>query len=96
MTNTQQTTITQTSELRRNTSMNAYTDQTQQLVRDRIRARELEAASERLAAIAQGTAGPSTFRLRIGRLLITAGRRVGGEQASAGSPAGRPAQPMAA
>jgi hypothetical protein len=96
MTNTQQTNITHIDELRRNTTMNAHTDQTQRVVRDRIRARELEAASERLAATAHTTPASSNLRRRIGRLLITTGRRVAGEQAPAGSPAARPARPMAA
>ena len=96
MTNTQQTSITHIDSHRRNSNMNAYTDQTQRVVRDRIRARELEAASERLAATAHATPSPSSLRRRIGRLLITTGRRVAGEGASAGSPAARPARPMAA
>jgi len=96
MTNTQQTTITHIDELRRNANMHAYTEGTQQVVRDRIRARELEAASERLAATAHATSAPSNLRRHVGRLLITAGRRVAGEQASAGSPAARPVHPMAA
>ena len=97
MTNTQQISMNQTTNTSRgHDTMNAYTEQTQRVVRDRIRTRELEAASERLAAAAHATSTPSSFRRRIGRLLITTGRRVAGEQASAGSPAARPAHPMAA
>jgi hypothetical protein len=96
MTNKQQINIGHTDHTRGNPTMNAFTEQNQRVVRDRIRARELEAASERLAAAAHATSSPSSFRRRIGTLLITAGRRVAGEQASAGSPAARPAHPMAA
>jgi hypothetical protein len=97
MTNTQQISINQTINISRgHDTMNAYTEQTQQVVRDRIRARELEAASERLASAAHATSTPSSFRRRIGRLLITTGRLVAGERASAGSSAARPAHRMAA
>ena len=97
MTNTQQTTITQLDKYRRNSAMQGLTEQTQSVVRDRIRTRELEAASERLASKARRTGtAPSSLRRSVGRLLILAGRRVAGEQAPAGSSAARPAHPMAA
>ena len=69
--------------------------ETQVVIRARIRERELEAASERLAASARVAATPRSLRRTIGRLLIRAGRRVAGESALAGSPAARPARSMA-
>jgi hypothetical protein len=65
------------------------------VVRARIRDREVEAASERLAATAR-TIPQASVRRTVGRLLIGAGRRIAGESATAGSPAARPASPMAA
>ena len=96
MTNTQQMTINQAFTLEGTNDMHGWTEQTQAVVRDRIRAREVEAASERLAATAHTAPAPGSIRRRIGRLLIQVGRRVGGEAVSPASPAGRPAHLMAA
>ncbi|MEO7663587.1 MAG: hypothetical protein ABIV26_00545 [Candidatus Limnocylindrales bacterium] len=78
----------------RNIQMNAWTEQNQVVIRNLIRERELEAASERLAASARTT--QRGLRRNVGRLLILAGRHVAGEPVSSGSPAARPAQSMAA
>lgn len=79
--------------------MQAWVEITTALIQDRIRERENEAASERLAAIARN-AGLLSFdggvRRRVGRFLIVAGRRVAGEPGSSGSSAARPAAPIAA
>ena len=75
--------------------MHGWTEQNQVVIRARIRERELEAASERLAATARATSAIGVRRT-VGRLLIRAGRRIAGESATAGSPATRPARPMAA
>jgi hypothetical protein len=64
------------------------------LVNDRIGRLEFEAVGERLAATARRCdAGPPNGGLRrsVGRLLISAGRRVAGEPGSSGSAAARPA-----
>jgi hypothetical protein len=76
--------------------MNGYTEITQMVVRDRIRTREVEAAGERLAAIARTTTNDGNARQRLGRLLILAGRRIAGESVPPGSPAVRPTRPMPA
>jgi hypothetical protein len=96
MTNTQQITMNHNTPSEGIHDMHGWTEQTQAVVRDRIRAREVEAASERLAATAHTASAPGSIRRRIGRLLIQVGRRVGGEAVSPASPAGRPAHPMAA
>jgi hypothetical protein len=95
MTNTQQITINQTMTSRGHPVMHGWTEQNQVVIRARIRERELEAASERLAAAAHATS-PIGIRRTVGRMLISAGRRIAGEPAVAGSPAARPARPMAA
>lgn len=76
--------------------MNGYTEITQMVVRDRIRAREVEAAGERLAVIARTTTNDGNARRRVGRLLILAGRRIAGESVPSGSSAAQPARPIAA
>jgi hypothetical protein len=96
MTNTQQININQTLTFEGTNDMNGWTEQNQAVVRDRILAREVEAASERLAATAHTATAPGSIRRRIGRLLIQVGHRVGGEAVSPASPTGRPAHPMAA
>jgi len=98
MTNSQQITVDQTTnprEPRGTPQMQAWTEQSQEAIRARIRERELEAASERLAAAAH-VSSPSSVRRTVGRMLIRVGRRIAGESATAGSPAARPARPMAA
>lgn len=65
-------------------------------VHDHIRTLQIEAASERLAAIARGAGTRVTTRRRVGELLIRTGRRIAGEPGLAGSPAARPGRPMAA
>lgn len=75
--------------------MHGWTELNEMVIRARIRERELEAASQRLAATAHATT-PGSVRRTVGRLLIRAGRRIAGESATAGSPATRPARPMAA
>ncbi len=67
--------------------MEAWTEQHQAAIRTRIEERLAEAASERLASADRPAAG--SVRRRVGRLLITAGRRVAGEPAASGSPAAR-------
>jgi len=79
-----------------NSDVQAYIDTNQVLIRARIEERRAEAAGERLAAAARRTTSNRTVRRHVGRLLIRAGQRVAGGQASAGSPAARPARPMAA
>lgn len=97
MTNTAQMTIShETTSLEGMHPVNGYTEITQLVVRDRIRAREVEAAGERLAAIARTTTNDGNARRRVGRLLIQAGRRIAGEPVPPGSPAVRPTRPMAA
>ena len=96
MTNTQQIAINQADRFsfRGMPVMQGWTEQNQVVIRSRIRERELEAASERLAATARRTT-PTSFRRRVGRLLIETGRRIAGEPVPTGSPAARPARPMA-
>jgi hypothetical protein len=94
MTNTQKITVNQTIDSRGHPVMHGWTEQNQVVIRARIRDRELEAASERLAATAHAT-HPIGVRRTVGRMLISAGRRIAGEPAVAGSPASRPARPMA-
>jgi hypothetical protein len=84
MTNTQQITVNQPMNSRGHPVMHGWTEQNQVVIRARIRERELEAASERLAATAHATL-PTGVRRTIGRMLISAGR-----------PPARPARPMAA
>jgi predicted N-acetyltransferase YhbS len=96
MTNTQQITINHFDSMRGMHLMHGWTEGTQVVIRARIRERELEAASERLAASARVATTPRSLRRTIGRLLIRAGRRVAGESAHAGSQAARPARSMAA
>jgi hypothetical protein len=97
MTNTQQITMNLHSvNAGRNPTMQGLTVQTQLVVLSRIRERELEAASERLAASARRTTSPRTLRRGWGRLLISTGRRVAGEPAPTGSSAARPNLPAAA
>lgn len=76
--------------------MNGYVVATQWAVQARIRSREDEAASERLATIARSTGYGRTVRREVGRLLILAGRRIGGESVQTGSPSPRPTRPLAA
>lgn len=101
MTNTQQMMINQNHKPTRTHDMNAWTEQTQTMIRSRIRERELEAASERLAAAAIPRSQGS-FRRSVGWLLILTGRLVAGESAFGGesafdaSPAARAARSMAA
>jgi hypothetical protein len=76
--------------------MQGYIDTNQVVIRARISERRAEAAGERLAAAARTTAGNGAVRRQVGRLLIRAGQRLAGGQASAGSSAARPARPMAA
>ena len=85
MTNTQQISINQSGFSRGHRVMHGWTEQNQVVIRARIQERELEAASERLAATARA-ASPIGVRRVVGRLLIRAGRRI----------AARPARPMAA
>ena len=98
MANTEQMTIShETTSLEGMHPVNGYTEITQMVVRARIRAREVEAAGERLAAIARTTTTSNgNARRRVGRLLILAGRRIAGESVPSGSPAARPTRPMAA
>ncbi len=77
-------------------TVNGYIEVTQMVVRERIRAREVEAAGERLAAIARTISTDGSARRRVGRLLILAGRRIAGESVPSGSPAARPVRPIAA
>ena len=98
MTNTQQITMNQDDHARGPRDMQAWTEQNQVVIGARIRERELEAASERLAATARipvATTSPSVRR-SVGRMLIRVGRRIAGESAAAGSPAARPIPPIAA
>ncbi len=95
MTNTQQITMNQEGATRGTQDMHGWTEQNQLVIRSRIREREIEAASERLAATARDTTR-SSARLAVGRLLIRVGHRIAGEPVATGSPAARPAQRMAA
>jgi hypothetical protein len=95
MTNTQQIPMNYHTISRGPRVMHGWTEQNQVVIRARIRERELEAASERLAATAPATS-PIGIRRTVGRLLIRAGRRIAGEPVTSGSPAARPARPMAA
>lgn len=81
-------------------TMQNYVTFQEAIVRDRIRERAAEAAGERLAAASHTrtdgvTAAPTGLRRRVGRLLISAGRRVAGEPGSSGSSAARPASSAA-
>lgn len=96
MTNTQKININQSASPEGHHAMYGLTELTQTTIRDRIREREAEAASERLVATSRSNATPGSLRRSVGRLLIQAGRRVAGESAQSGSPAGRPAWPAAA
>lgn len=95
MTNTEQMNI---NHIRREgtPTMQGYIENTNTVIRARMRDREAEAAGERLAAAARASATGRSFRQSVGLLLIRAGQRVGGGQASASSPSARPAQRMAA
>lgn len=97
MTNTRQITMNQARRLSLTgvAVMHGWTEQTQVVIRARIREREIEAANERLAATAR-TITPRSLRRSIGRLLINAGRRVAGESVANGSSGARPARTMAA
>jgi hypothetical protein len=75
--------------------MDAWTELTQVVTRARIRALELEAANERLAATAHASS-PTGIRPIVGRLLIRAGQRIAGESAVARSPAAWPVRPTGA
>lgn len=88
-------------EIGRDRTMQTYVDFNMAIARDRIRARETEAAGERLAAAARdgrvlSISHRGGVRRQLGLLLISAGRRVAGEPASSGSSAARPASSMAA
>ena len=96
MTNTQQITVNHDEHWRRGPVMHSWTEQTQVVIRARIRELELEAARERLAATARTTTTPRRLRRSVGLLLILAGRRIAGESVPTDSPAARPASPMAA
>ena len=96
MTNTGQTGISQRGRREGTQTMQGYIETTQVVIRARISEREAEAAGERLAAAARATRRPSSLRRHVGVLLIHAGQRVAGGQASAGSSAARPAHRMAA
>lgn len=95
MTNTQQMMINQSHKPTRTHDMNAWTEQTQTMIRSRIRERELEAAGERLAAAAIPRSQGS-IRRSIGRWLIVTGRLVAGEPTFAAAPAARPVRSAAA
>lgn len=70
--------------------MDSWAEIAQIVIRDRIRAREVEAADERLAAAAHGV-GPTGLRSAIGRLFIRAPRQVTGKPAT-----GKPVAPIIA
>jgi hypothetical protein len=95
MTNTQQITMNQVDTARGTQNMQGWTELNQVVIRSRIREREIEAASERLAATARGTTR-SSARRAVGRLLIRFGHRIAGEPVATGSPAARPVRRMAA
>lgn len=95
MTNTGQMTINQTRREGTRT-MQGYIEITNTVIRARMRDREAEAAGERLAAAARSSATGRSLRQSVGLLLIRAGQRVGGGQASVSSPPARPAQRMVA
>jgi hypothetical protein len=95
MTNTQQMMINHRDQLERARRMNAWTEQNQIVIRSRIQERELEAASERLAATAHASSQGS-IRRSVGWLLILAGRLIAGGSVRTGSPAARPVRPTAA
>lgn len=97
MTNAEQTTINHMHhQTRESITVDGYIEIAQLTVQARIRSREDEAASERLATIARSTRVRGNVRREVGRLLILAGRRIGGESAPAGSPPARPNLPLAA
>ena len=95
MTNTGQMTIDQMRGQEGIRTMQGYIETTQVVIRARINEREAEAAGERLAAAARATRRPSSLRRSVGVLLIHAGQRVAGGQASSGPSAARPAHRMA-
>ena len=96
MTNTGYMTINQTAVPGGRQAMNGYVETNQIVIQARISERQAEAAGERLAAAARTTIGRGSLRRRVGVLMIHAGQRVAGGQASAGSPAARPTHGMAA
>ena len=75
--------------------MNGYVETNTLVIENRINERRAEAAGERLAATARRS-GSGNVRRRVGVLLIHAGQRVAGGQASAGSPAVRRSHRLAA
>jgi len=79
-----------------NRAMQGYIETTQVVIRERMRVREAEAAGERLAAGTRAASRPSGLRRQVGVLLIHAGQRVAGGQASAGPSAARPGHRLAA
>jgi hypothetical protein len=93
MTNTGQMTINQETAREGIQAMNGYVETNQVVIRARISELQAEAAGERLAATSRSTTGSGMVRRHVGRLLIQAGQRVAGGQASAGSPAAPPARP---
>ena len=93
MTNTGQMTINQMATREGIPAMNGYVETNQVVIQARISERQAEAAGERLAAAARSANGQRSVRRRVGVMLIHAGQRVAGGQASAGSPAARPPHP---
>jgi len=79
MTNNQQTRIDQQAFVGRDLAMQTYTDHSQAMVRDRIRAREAEAAAERLAAVARPRRSGRDPRTILGAALIRLGEALVGE-----------------
>jgi hypothetical protein len=77
-------------------AMQGYIDMNQVVIRARINERRAEAAGERLAATARATTTRGSIRRRVGVMLIHAGQRVAGGQASAGSPAAHRSRGLAA
>lgn len=97
MTNTRQTAINHRQSLPgEETAVTGDLYSRRLIVHDRIRALELEAASERLATSSRGAGARVTTRRRVGEMMIRTGRRIAGESALSGSPAARPSRPMAA
>lgn len=97
MTNTQQMTMNQEIVTGKGLrQVNGYAETNLLVVRARISERQAEAANARLAALSRGITSRETVRRHVGRLLISAGYRVGGETVPSGRGASRPARRLAA
>jgi hypothetical protein len=89
-------TINQTLNRKGLRAMQGFSDIDQAVIQARMNDLQAEAAGERQAASGRTLAGSGLVRRRVGTILIHAGIRLAGGQASAGSSANRTSRHMAA